>query len=258
MAVFRGLQISGDDAVSFLSALLTADLSDLADDRLKLAAWCDPKGRVESLLRLARHDDGVLVVCHESLLATLRQRLQLFKLRSAVTISEQDRLAIVSRTDATNTSSALVLHDVLHEFVFVFDDPNTDDHEDDWWNACIEHGVPHFSAELSAEFLPQMLNLQTWAGVSFDKGCYPGQEVIARVHYRGEVKRHLAILRGDAESLEIGSKLTDPNDARAGIVTALGRGQHGSRLQAVIDAGAGNEFHAKGGGVLTLERVFNS
>ena len=152
------LSVTGDDAASFLQGQTTCDMNNIGEKESRLGGFCNPKGRVISTFILLKSDNGFLVVLPKSLLQTIQERLQRYKLRAKVEITETD----------------------LPEF----DAPKN---------------MPWLCPETSEEFIPQWLNLDLLNGISFTKGCYTGQEIVARTHYLGEVKRRLFLARGEIE-----------------------------------------------------------
>ncbi len=212
------LRVSGADAQRFLHAQLTADLKRLAPDRGGLAAWCSPKGRVLFLLDvLNAGDDGWLLVLPASELPALVKRLRLYVLRAQVVIEELsaaewsvaglagsavptalDGVGAIARaggtllwrmTERPALAYALGPHESVAALWDAIDAPVVDAAR--WESFEIEAARPRIVAPLAERFLPQELELDRLQGLHFDKGCYPGQEVIARLKYRGRVKSGL-------------------------------------------------------------------
>lgn len=154
------ISANGADAFDFLQSQLTADLGKLrgeqATDSL-LSAWCSPKGRVICMPELVAVGDGFHLSLPADLADTVVRRLEMFRFRARV------EFAIHSR-DTHDTGAALE-------------------------KLC--RGVPEIALLQSEKFTPHMLNLDLLGVVSLDKGCYPGQEIVARTHYRGASKRRL-------------------------------------------------------------------
>jgi len=159
------IDVSGADAEAFLQNQLTADVSGLSDT-IKLGAWCTPKGRVIVVFRLRRVNDTFTLALSADLAEPVLKRLTMYRLRAKVVLSVRD---------ATLDDLGL---DAPIDF-------------DTWMRANIEAGSAVIAAAETEKYTPAMLNLDLIGGVSFDKGCYPGQEVVARTHYRGASKRRL-------------------------------------------------------------------
>jgi tRNA-modifying protein YgfZ len=192
----RAIQISGADAASFLQSQLTSDVSALSTTRPQLSAWCKPNGRIGTLGWLFLSEYGIdsgfsWFVPARSAEASLRQ-LSLFKLRAKVSL----QLSPLPVCDA----GPFALPDGRR--LGASDSASLDlASENRWLLADIAKGWPSLGD--GERFLPQMLGLERaeLAGLSLKKGCFPGQEVIARVHYKGEVKRTLARYIEAAEQL---------------------------------------------------------
>lgn len=160
------LRFHGPDAAAFLQGQLSNDIESLAVGATQLAGYHSPQGRVIALLRLTRVAPGeILAQLPQELVEPVAQRLRRYVLRSKLAIDVLDAAAAASGatcTDATRSRPA-----------------------------DIAAGLPQVYAATSEQFVAQMLNLDCIGAVSFSKGCYTGQEVIARAHYRGRVKRRM-------------------------------------------------------------------
>jgi folate-binding protein YgfZ len=206
------LQVAGDDARAFLHAQLTNDVANLAAGNARFAGWCSAKGRLLATFLLIPSSGGFLLQLSRDLVAPVAKRLQMFVLRSKVGIgdaSAQWTQFGVWRPDAGEPLSvsesgeaitvgiepgrSLVLAAERAAGRFV---PNAPAAE--WTLAEIRAGRPLIAAATQDQFVPQMVNLELAGGVDFHKGCYPGQEVVARAQYRGAVKRRMVRLRGAA------------------------------------------------------------
>ena len=170
---FTTIKIDGADAAGFLHGQFTTDVTGLASGRAGLSAWCDPKGRVVATFILARVDGAFLLLAPDDIKETFIKRLKMYVLRANVVI-----------TDAEVEDVPQLLHL-----------PGTDGELSE--TAFIRQGIPLLHPDTSGRFLPQELNLDKLDAVSFTKGCYPGQEIIARLRYRGAVKRRLCHARTD-------------------------------------------------------------
>jgi tRNA-modifying protein YgfZ len=238
----------GRDAIAFLQGQLSADMTQLAADRSLLAGYHNPQGRVLALLRLIEAAPGeLLAVLPRELVAPMLARLSGFVLRSKVVLTDDSpawrfeglvgsgasaapaslpqsagavmrcgesliarvgdspaRWLIVTPAASSAAAAGIGLED------YPRGDPQL------WRRLAVEAGEPQIYAATSGEFVAQMLNLDALGAIAFDKGCYTGQEVIARAHYRGRVKRRLQRFRtaepgtlepGDAAELADGRAL---------------------------------------------------
>jgi tRNA-modifying protein YgfZ len=204
------ITVRGADARSFLHGQMTTDLRPLSAGETVLAAWCSPKGRVIFLLRILATEDGFHLLLPADQTAPCTKRLRLYALRAAVTIDDVSAACgvlllrnfpvdgltgdglIVAGTDAMRWCVGEV--DALARYWLTLD--GSPRGEDAAALDFIRCGLPSLDASLAETFLPQELDLDRHAAVSFEKGCYPGQEIVARVRFRGSVKRRLARLSG--------------------------------------------------------------
>ena len=152
------IRFSGPDARNFLQGQLTNDLQLLAPDKPLLAAFCTPQGRVISVLQLTEDASGIVAHLPASMVETTIAKLRKYVLRAKVTMASAEG-----------------------------DGPETDRSRLE----AIAAGRPQVYPETSEAFVAQMLNLDLLGGISFNKGCYTGQEIVARAHYRGQVKRRM-------------------------------------------------------------------
>ncbi len=205
------LQFQGADAVSFLHAQVSNDLEHLAADRACIAAYCTAKGRSLATMVLWREqDETVYALVRRDLSEALIKRLRMFVLRSKVTISLAE-LQVYGVADQSAAQAVWNLQrdgdDTLIQApgelgglnrywrISPQQDTNAQASEGRWETADILAGLPWISADTQDLFIPQTLNLDLIDGINFKKGCYPGQEVVARSHYRGTIKRRMMAAR---------------------------------------------------------------
>lgn len=247
------LEFSGPDAVSFLQGYLTCDTTTLTDAEPRGAALCSLKGRVVTFGWCLRSAAGVVYLVHRSLedvLAGFMKPYLAFSKTRLVPLPD-DHLIVIGADPARDGN---VAPGVMVSLVSSEEQLRT--LRDTWGpssrryvdHALIDAGVPWLTADTSGEFLPQMLNLAALGAVSFDKGCYLGQEVVARAQHRGQVKRHLQALRvhDGAELPAPGLTLSDPEGKPAGVViqSAAGFGSTPARCLAVLQDGSDGPFRA--------------
>lgn len=185
------LSLTGEDAASFLQGYLTCNLDALSDDTALPMAYCNIKGRVLANGWAAGNPERVDLFVHESVAATLGQHL------SKYLVFAQAKLQHHPEPLTTSAAAGGCELPPLDAFV-----PRRNsaaaappEAEDDLERRCIDAGFGVVSAPVSERFLPQMLGLADIGAVSFSKGCYLGQEVVARAQHRGEVKRRIARFR---------------------------------------------------------------
>jgi hypothetical protein len=228
------ISVSGDDARDFLHAQLTNDIKGLARDRAALAGWCTAKGRLLATFLVIPVQDGFLLQLSRDLVPAIAKRLSMFVLRSKVKIADvtgawtqvgswgderdprgdlqvlQDGGSIVVRT---GDRRFLMLFSSSPSFAF-------SSSEEEWSAQEIQAGRPWITAATQDQFVPQMVNLEKVGGVDFHKGCYPGQEIVARAQYRGEVKRRMVRLPAPA-----GAALQPGQEFNGGVVVDAAGGE---------------------------------
>jgi len=197
------IRFSGADAGDFLHNQLSADVLALANGESTFACYCEPKGRVLALMLVSRNEDCFYVVISAPLAATIAVRLRMYVLRSKVDIETLDN-CIVSGLQAGGTvpqSAAPVavvgVPDSADQLIVTTGaaEPLVDPVEVNAWKVSeLKRGITWLCTETSGQFLPQMLGYDKIGALNFRKGCYPGQEIVARAHYLGKVKRHPRLL----------------------------------------------------------------
>ena len=235
------ITVRGADAETFLQGQLSNDVRRLTAAQAQLSSYNSPKGRMLAVLHLLRVGDAVLLEVHRSVMEPTLKRLRMFVLRSKVTLAETDDRALFGVAGAeapvvlaqlglpapTTPLECAVADECVAvrrigsapRYTLVVPAARRADFAarlaaqartgtaDDWKVAEIEAGVPTVYAETQDHFVPQMCNLDKLGGISFDKGCYTGQEIVARVHYRGAVKRHMTLVKVDGAPPTAGTKL---------------------------------------------------
>src|SRR5688500_1746302 len=199
------LSVSGTDAREFLHAQLTVDIRNLPPERAALAGWCSAKGRLLATFLVIPAPQGFLLQLARDLAPAVAKRLSMFILRARVNITDESATWAqfgVWDTDAPSTVTwdggratvpvdekrFLRLEPVDSTSIVCAADEET------WYLQEIRAGRPLITAATQDQFVPQMVNLETLGGVDFQKGCYPGQEIVARAQYRGQVKRRMVRL----------------------------------------------------------------
>ena len=226
---YRVVALSGRDAVAFAQAQFMNDVAALATGRWQLNGWLTPKGRVIALFALLRiEDDALWLLLADADAGDFVARLRRFVFRSKVAIDVRDDLLLSAAFDAPRVAldaDFARLADGRIELDFSGDggarvawiapraNADVPDHADavlGWTRADLAHGLPHLVGQ-EEQWTPQQLSLERLRAYSVKKGCYPGQEIVARTHFLGQAKRGLVLLELSA-------------DARAGAgVTQAGR-----------------------------------
>ena len=219
------LAVTGDDAAEFLHAQFTNDVESLAAGQAQWSGWCTAKGRLVATFLLLRRADGFLIMLPAEIAAPFAKRLSMFILRSKVKIADvSDAHGLIGiagdgaapivgarwgavpapMTSLEKDGGTCVALDA-QRFVAIVPAATAraalDElakgarrgDRDQWEWAAIQAGVPTIVAATQEAFVPQMANFDLVGGVSFRKGCYPGQEIVARTQYRGILKRRMAL-----------------------------------------------------------------
>ena len=194
---------SGTDAGSFLHNQLSADVLGLTNGDSTFACYCEPKGRVLALMLVQKINEDYYVIMSSTLATAVTQRLAIYRMRSKVVIEVLDGYTISgTRADKAEEPALSNAHAVRipgsTQWLIVAPSENTADTnsalQEDWKISELSLGITWLNPETSGEFLPQMLGFETLGAVNYRKGCYPGQEIVARTHYLGKVKRHPRLL----------------------------------------------------------------
>lgn len=242
------IRASGEDAQSFLHSQFTNDLNKVSANVSQLSSYCNPKGRMLSIFRIYKRDDDYFLILPRDVLELTIKKLTMFKLRSKIDLSDySDQIVIFGvagpDTESTLTSLnitipkqvnycvqenetniiripsentrvlfityaelAISLWKQLSEKLSVATSHLWDLHD-------IYSGIPQITANTSEAFIPQMTNFELIDGVNFSKGCYPGQEVVARTHYLGKPNRRMyRVSVADNKVPESGTNIFSPED----------------------------------------------
>lgn len=260
------IRVQGEEAHDFLQRILTADIPVAEAARTVPAGLCTPKGRVQFLFRvIPMQADGFALVLPQALLDGAIRRLKLYVLRSKVSVHAAPELAItafmgadapglperaaalepgaVAPLDTPDGARIVQLPQAPAEppryWLLGTRAESVDAPEPVelalWWRSAVRAGEPEIGPDTQERFIAQMIDLDHQGGVSFSKGCFPGQEVIARTHYKGTVKQRLMAFTAHAategavpDDLTPGAEIRTPSDGRlAGhvvVTVAVGDG----------------------------------
>jgi len=213
------LKISGTDAEAFLQGQLSNDIKKLDTLNVQLNAYCQHQGKILALFWVMKNKDSFFLSFPLDLLESIKSRLQMFVIMSDVVIEDITTEYVQVGSIGEAHQKALIINDKLSLIIANKKDVNKFNMESiGFWNkACIDSLLPEIYTLTSEKLVPQMLNLDiNEFGVNFSKGCYPGQEVVARLHYLGSAKRRLFAFESSSES-HIGDSLYCPssNSAKA-------------------------------------------
>ncbi len=203
------LRVSGADAETFLQGQLSNDIVKLNNSGVQLNAYCQHQGKILALFWVMRHEDSFLLSFPSDLLEVIKPRLQMFVIMSDVVIEDVTKEHIQVGSIGETHQKALAINEKLSLIITNRQDISQFNMGpiEDWGMACIDSALPEIFLMTSEKLVPQMLNLDIdEIGVNFSKGCYPGQEVVARLHYLGSAKRRLFAFELGSE-INIGDSL---------------------------------------------------
>jgi folate-binding protein YgfZ len=230
------LAIAGRDATAFAQAQFMNDVAALPDGHWQWNGWLTPKGRVIALFALLRFDaEKFWLVLPDVLSRDLAAKLQRYVFRSKVTLEPMDMCSVGSFDapyKATGASFAVfeegeVELDMGGEGgprrlqISYVPAPENEEAAARWNAADLAHGLPRLQGDQAGTWTPQQLSLERLRAFSVKKGCYPGQEIVARTHFLGQVKRGLALFTS-AAPIEAGSEVRAGERAIGSIVCTAG------------------------------------
>ena len=263
----------GPDAAAFLNGQLTQDMLHLDERRACLAGYCSPKGRLLATFVAWRVSaDAVALACSADLLTATLKRLSMYVLRAKCKLSDASAdwplHGLVGRAATEQAGTALPAEDwgcSARAAARVIRLPTVDGMARGLWAGPglapqpaldaplwrwleVRSGVPRVVAATADQFVPQMLNLELLGGVNFKKGCYPGQEVVARSQYRGTLKRR-CYLMDSAAPVTAGMEVfhsEDPGQPAGMVVLAASspQGAHAALVELKMSALQGSTLHA--------------
>lgn len=236
------LTLSGQDAASFLQGQTTCNINELVDSVPQLGAYCNAKGRTITTFMIIKQESSFHLLLPRTLLESTRKKLQMYVLRAKVQITDQsDCLSIIGVHNISLRPQSHLYPYPQQDNSFLFiaepeqacsfwseliaDNTTTAVNADAWLGLDILAGIPWLNTETTEKFVPQMLNLDKLNAISFEKGCYTGQEIVARTHYLGQNKRAMylascapeAIVMPGCEVVEMGN---DDNKLGAVVLAA--------------------------------------
>ena len=204
------IKVSGEDSELFLQSQFTNDIKKIQDNSVQINAYCQHQGRVIAIIWVFRKNGNYYLSIPNELKTLVVSKLNMFKLMSQVKIEDfSDNVHQYGLISEENEKSLKITNNLslltTSEFL-------TDFQDNAYWElACIKENLPEINLNLSENHIPQALNLDIdQIGVSFTKGCYPGQEVVARMHYLGKPKRRLFRFSSNFE-VSIGDSLDVKN-----------------------------------------------
>jgi folate-binding protein YgfZ len=253
--------VNGEGAESFLQNQLSNDISHIGEDRFQLSGYSTAKGRMLSIFQVIRISNGFILITPFSMVDSLLQRLQMFVVQAKVTLAnasghfarfaiQTDKQEVINHPLLPVNEGAVIQNDSIISLQFSnlnsqkrylvlclspdeakslwgeFGKNLQVAHFGAWRLSQIKSGIPTIYPQTSEEFVLQMANLDLLEGVSFKKGCYPGQEIIARMHYLGKLKRRLFLTSFETDKCplpgdEISTRGVESADGSGKVVDAV-------------------------------------
>lgn len=263
------LTVAGKDAAKFLQGQITCNINDITDTHSSLGAMCNPKGRAITTFLLVKNADAFLVILPIELLAAVKKRLQMYVLRSDVALTDSsDELCLIGLSRqpaeaaeqrfATSRQENIVV-DFQGRSLVIAEADNAKtlwaeqikqgfqpESSAQWRYLDIISGIPWLTTETSEEFIPQMLNLDKLGGISFNKGCYTGQEIVARTHYLGKTKREMFLAESDVTAVpEPNSTIIDDSGQSIGKVLYAQNGPDSCKMLIVLQVSDTNTYNLR-------------
>lgn len=269
------ISVSGEDAATFLHSQLTNDVQHLTPAEARLAGYCSPKGRLLATFLMWRDAQSVYLQLPREIQPALQKRLSMFVLRAKARLADATPEATIgvggkralqvleSLFGALPAAPFAKLDHALGTLIRLPDSAGAPRYlwlatgaaaeqawpaistlalggADSWQLASIHAGVPQVTARTQEQFVPQMVNLELLGGVNFKKGCYPGQEIVARSQYLGKLKRRtaLASIGGAAAAGDEVFSLADPGQPCGMVVNAAANGNGGTDALIEMKLGA--------------------
>lgn len=256
------ISVTGSDATKFLHAQFTNDLQALKVSHWHYSGYCTPKGRLLAfMIVLKRGDNDHLLIMDNSVIDKFLPRLRMFVMRDDVSIENgtaelhgaidgipEDWRDVMGQPAETGTAvcrdqSCLLTID-KRRCLYINESGqtvNSSTSQQGWIRQDIVNGIPTVTAETQESFVPQMVNLDLIGAVDFKKGCYPGQEVVARVHYLGKIKQRMFYLSLEtADDIAPGGQVfsTEQTDKAVGTVVSTASENGSAVLLAVLQTKA--------------------
>ena len=246
------IRVQGTDAATFLQGQLTQDVLTMAPGESRLAAFCSAKGRMQASFQVLKRaaeggtpgDSEFLLVCSRDILAATCKRLSMFVMRAKARLTDASaelllygllgpaveswpgtRLALAPSLGVQRAIGLLAAGERAPEAAQL--DVNL------WLWAEVRSGIGRITLPTVEAFVPQMLNYESVGGVNFKKGCYPGQEVVARSQFRGTLKRRAYLVQG-AAAMAAGDPVFGPADADQACGTVVLAAAAPGQFEAIV------------------------
>lgn len=230
------LTVKGDDAATFLQGQITNDIH-RADQGMIYSGICNPKGRLFAFLRIVKMTDHYFLICPHQIIDSLQLRLKMFILRSKVEIEINKNLKMfgimndcssikqgnesLSPLPSDDNRQLLLTEDKDGHFINLMDQAMASTNLSQWLMKDIQSGIPEIMPETQEKLLVHTCNLDHINAVSFKKGCYTGQEIVARTHYLGKPKHRCFYGIVDSCSMSYGDPVFQEGNSVGTVVNFI-------------------------------------
>ncbi len=266
------LAVRGTDAADFLQGQATCDIREVSATQGRFGAFCTPKGRVVCVFFIFKQETGYWLVLPRELLEKVQKRLAIYILRADVQLDDRsDALCLIglqtgplSDLSLPGKTAAITVHDEVSILrmpnqpsryiaiapagqAILFWKKMTQKYgfsatrTRDWQLLDLLAGIPWLDLQSSEQYIPQMLNLDRLNGISFNKGCYTGQEIIARTHYKGKSKRQMYLAKSDNQQpLHAGLNIITQDEnqtSHAGQILSVWQDKPPARMLVILQQG---------------------
>lgn len=273
---FGVVRVSGEDRQTFLHGQLSNDINHLQTGRACYATYNTPKGRVIANMIVVNRGGDLLLIMAQDLLEATVKRLRMFVLRTKAVFeiledyavgaeleasaeplaAQEPNLAFATQQDSDGICSIALPHGGILRIAPETALPPYDAAAESAWRLHeIRSGYPWICAATKETAVAQMLNQHIIGGVHFKKGCYPGQEIIARAQYRGQVKRGLAVLSGNS-AVEAGTLLTADGEEAGIVLDSVQDSENFTALTVIKFSAAQKELTAPNGSIFKAVHPF--
>ena len=273
---FGVVRVSGEDRQSFLHGQLSNDINHLQAGQACYATYNTPKGRVIANMLVINRGDDLLLAMSKDLTESTVKRLRMFVLRAKVVFeipdnygvgaelaesaeplaAQEPNLAFAAQQDSDGICSIALPHGGILRIAPETALPPYDAAAESAWKLHeIRSGYPWICAATKETAVAQMLNQHIIGGVHFKKGCYPGQEIIARAQYRGQVKRGLAVLSGNS-AVEAGTLLAADGEEAGIVLDSVKDSENFTALAVIKYSAAQKELTVPNGGIFKAVHPF--
>jgi folate-binding protein YgfZ len=186
------IKVEGDDRVQFLQGQLTQDINLVSQNNALYAGFCNPKGRMLAFMLCYLDHESIHIQIDSSIQNFILQKLRMYILRSKVSLKLANETFMIMRLGKDDDRYQLMGEtSKVNEFMKLNFSEYSSMSFNDWNNLNILDGIPDIYPTTQEAFIPQSLNMDLIEGINFKKGCYTGQEIVARTHYLGKVKRRM-------------------------------------------------------------------